>query len=85
MCSLPVILSTRSRNRWTSGSWIFTSLDKRKFYCNEELRLNRRLAPDIYLEVVEIYEDGYGNIVLEEGKEIIEYAVKMKKLPMIRC
>ena len=59
----------------------FTSLDKRKFFCNEELRLNRRLAPDIYLEVVEIYEDGNHNIVLEKGEQVIEYAVKMKKLP----
>lgn len=59
----------------------FTSLDKRKFYCNEELRLNRRLAPDIYLEVVEIYEDGNHNITLEKGEQVIEYAVKMKKLP----
>ena len=29
----------------------FTTLAKREFYCREELRLNRRLAPDIYLEV----------------------------------
>ncbi len=28
----------------------FTSLEKRKFYCEEELRLNRRLAPDTYLD-----------------------------------
>ncbi|HLZ18933.1 MAG TPA: hypothetical protein VKO67_04945, partial [Smithellaceae bacterium] len=30
----------------------FTTLEKRKFYCEEELRLNRRLAPSIYLDVV---------------------------------
>lgn len=33
----------------------FSSLDKRKFYCDEELRLNRRLAPDLYLDVIPIY------------------------------
>ncbi|MDH5484184.1 MAG: hypothetical protein OEY43_03020, partial [Gammaproteobacteria bacterium] len=34
----------------------FTSLAKRKFYCEEELRLNRRLAPQIYLGVIPITE-----------------------------
>jgi uncharacterized protein len=32
----------------------FTSLEKRKFYCEEELRLNKRLAPSIYLDVIPI-------------------------------
>jgi len=59
----------------------FTSLDKRKYYCEEELRLNRRLAPNLYLEVVEIFDDGRGNVVLKSGKNVIEYAVKMKKIP----
>ena len=30
----------------------FTSLDRREHYCREELRLNRRLCPDLYLDVV---------------------------------
>lgn len=32
----------------------FVDLDARRRYCNEELRLNRRLAPDVYLEVIPI-------------------------------
>src|ERR1017187_5616513 len=32
----------------------FTSLDARQFYCSEEIRLNRRLAPSIYLDVIPI-------------------------------
>jgi hypothetical protein len=40
----------------------FTTLEKRKFYCREELRLNRRLAPAVYLEVVEIGEDANGTM-----------------------
>ncbi len=59
----------------------FTTLDKRKYYCNEELRLNRRLAPKVYLEVVEIGEDAGGNIVLGMKDRIVEYAVKMLKIP----
>jgi len=59
----------------------FTTLEKRKFYCGEELRLNRRLAPEYYLEVVEISEDANGKVVMGPGVKIIEYAVKMKRLP----
>ena len=33
----------------------FSSLEKRKFFCEEELRLNRRLAPDMYLDVVSVH------------------------------
>ncbi len=62
----------------------FTSLEKRKFYCEEELRLNKRLAPDTYLDVAAISLDSRGNITLGKGKEIIEYAVRMKKLPADR-
>ena len=32
----------------------FTTLAARQFFCAEELRLNRRLAPELYLEVVPI-------------------------------
>lgn len=59
----------------------FTSLAKRKFFCEEELKLNRRLAPDTYLDVVAISKNSRGNITLGKGTEIIEYAVLMKKLP----
>jgi aminoglycoside phosphotransferase family enzyme/predicted kinase len=59
----------------------FTTLEKRKFYCRQEVELNRRLSPEIYLGVVEIriHQD---RISLGEGPgEIIEYAVLMKQLP----
>jgi hypothetical protein len=60
----------------------FTTLEKRKFYCEEELRLNKRLAPDTYLDVMAISLDARGKITLDEGVEIIDYAVLMKKLPI---
>jgi hypothetical protein len=60
----------------------FTTLEKRKFYCEEELRLNKRLAPDTYLDVLAISLDARGNITLNKGVEIIDYAVLMKKLPV---
>jgi len=59
----------------------FTSLEKRRHFCFEELRLNRRLAPEIYLDVVEICEDEKGNPVMGAGVRIVEYAVRMKRIP----
>lgn len=65
----------------------YTTLDARKFFCEEELRLNRRLSPEIYLEVVPITElhssSGHKPARIGLGGEgkIIEYAVKMKELP----
>lgn len=59
----------------------FTTLEKRKYYCEEEVRLNQRLAPDVYLGVVPIYEDGTGNLTLHAGRSIVEYAVRMKRIP----
>ncbi len=59
----------------------FSTLAKRKFYCEEELRLNRRLAADFYLGVAVIYEDEKGNVTLTPTNHIIEYSVLMKKLP----
>ncbi len=58
----------------------FTTLEKRRHYCAEEVRLNTRLAPQVYLGVVEIKEkDGALTMGGEEG-ETIEYAVKMRRL-----
>jgi len=59
----------------------FTSLDKRHHYCLKELELNKRLAPDIYLEVLPVSRDEDGNYLLGSEKNIVEYALKMRKLP----
>ena len=62
----------------------FTTLEKRKFYCEEELRLNRRLAPETYLGVETVTEDAAGGLALNGTGRIVEYAVRMKKLPQER-
>ncbi len=63
----------------------FSTLDKRKTYCEQELHLNRRLAPEIYLEVVaitgSIESPVISNLSVAESKDILEYAVKMKQFP----
>jgi len=58
----------------------FTSLDKRKFFCEQEVKLNRRLSPAIYLGVVRITREG-NRIQLDGKGEPVEYAVKMKQIP----
>ena len=58
----------------------FTTLEKRKFFCEKELKINRRLAPDMYMEVVPINDSG-GEIKIKGAGETIEYAVKMKEIP----
>ena len=57
----------------------FTSLARRKYFCEEELRLNQRTAPELYLDVVPIAETEEG---LRIGREpAIEYAVRMRQFP----
>jgi aminoglycoside phosphotransferase family enzyme/predicted kinase len=58
----------------------FTTLDRRRFFCEEEVRLNRRLCPDVYLGVVELRESPAGVSFHGTGK-VVEYAVRMKRLP----
>lgn len=60
----------------------FSTLQKRKFYCEREVELNRRLCDDIYLGVVGIARRSDDSFILEAGDQgnITEYAVKMKRL-----
>jgi aminoglycoside phosphotransferase family enzyme/predicted kinase len=61
----------------------FSTLDLRRFYCYEELRLNRRLCPDIYEQVIELRKTATGAAFVGDG-DVIEYAVMMKRLPADR-
>jgi aminoglycoside phosphotransferase family enzyme/predicted kinase len=58
----------------------YTTLEKRRFFCQREVELNQRLCPEVYLGVVPITQDK-GNIIMEGKGEAIEYAVKMHRLP----
>jgi aminoglycoside phosphotransferase family enzyme len=58
----------------------FTTPDKRKHDCGEEVRLNRRLAPNVYRGVVPIAAEGERVKVGGQG-EPIEWAVEMVRLP----
>ncbi|MFC2017326.1 gluconokinase [Chloroflexota bacterium] len=58
----------------------YTTPERRHFYCQREVELNRRLCPDAYLGIVPITQDK-GNILVGGQGEVIEYAVKMRRLP----
>ena len=58
----------------------FSTLEKRKYFCEQELKLNRRLCKDIYLSVVPIAKIKNTIKIGGTGK-IIDYALKMKQLP----
>ena len=58
----------------------FSTLEKRQFYCHEELRLGRLLAPEIYLDLIPIrgspqHPQLWGDL------PIIDYAIKMREFP----
>jgi aminoglycoside phosphotransferase family enzyme len=57
----------------------FSTLEQRKFYCGEEVRLNRRLSPDVYLGVVPVFESG-GSVSLGGSGTVVDYAVRMRRL-----
>lgn len=57
----------------------FTSIEKRRHFCEQEVKLNRRLSPKIYLGVAEITREGK-RISLDGKGEVVEYAVKMMQI-----
>jgi len=58
----------------------FTTLEKRRYFCREEIRLNRRLAPGLYLDVVAIVlSKGSLRIAPLDSPGVVEYAVRMRR------
>jgi aminoglycoside phosphotransferase family enzyme/predicted kinase len=62
------------------GFFDFSTLEKRRFFCVEEVRLNSRFSPDTYLGVIPICQEG-DQIHLGPPGEAIEYLVRMRRLP----
>ncbi|HSN52462.1 MAG TPA: AAA family ATPase [Woeseiaceae bacterium] len=56
----------------------FGTLEKRRHYCDEELRLNRPWAPELYLDVVAITGPADAPVIGGDG-EVLEYAVTMRR------
>jgi aminoglycoside phosphotransferase family enzyme/predicted kinase len=58
----------------------YGSLDLRRMYCEEEVRINRRFAPEIYLGVVAIVPHGDGlALASADDPYAVEYAVEMRR------
>jgi aminoglycoside phosphotransferase family enzyme len=63
----------------------FTTLDKRRYFCQQELVLNRRLCPTIYLDLVALIrmDDTFhlSSPVRADMEHVVEYGIKMKRMP----
>ncbi len=58
----------------------YSTLEKRKLYCEKEVELNRRLCPWVYEGVVSISKVG-DRYILGDDTNVVEYAVKMRYIP----
>jgi aminoglycoside phosphotransferase family enzyme/predicted kinase len=58
----------------------YSTLEKRKHFCEQEVILNRRMCEETYLDVVPIVSSGNAIKLGGEG-EVLDYAVKMRRLP----
>jgi len=63
------------------GFMDFSTLEKRRYYCQQELRLNRRLAPALYRDVLTVYRHGQSlhdqSFNLSGPGEIVDYCLQM--------
>ncbi len=62
----------------------FRSLDSRRRNCEEEVRLNRRLAPEVYLGSVPLTEEADGVLAVDGIGEPVDWLVRMRRLPAER-
>ena len=59
----------------------YSTLERRKLFCEQEVALNRRFSPEIYLGVLPLYALPDGRLSLTGEGEPVEWAVHMKRLP----
>lgn len=62
----------------------FSTLERREWHCREEVRLNRRLAPEIYLGIVPLTVDDAGQLALAGTGHVVDWLVEMRRLPRER-
>ncbi len=62
----------------------FTTLRLRRFYCDEEVRLNRRLAASVYLGTIPLTRQEDGALALNGVGQPVEWLVSMRRLPVSR-
>jgi len=57
----------------------FSTLEKRKYYCEREVELNNRFSKGVYIGVYPVTFDGNKHYIDGKGK-VVDFAVKMKRL-----
>jgi aminoglycoside phosphotransferase family enzyme len=62
----------------------YRTLARRQRGCRNEIRLNRRLAPSVYLGVVPLSRTREGELRIGRGQEAVDSLVKMRRLPAVR-
>lgn len=62
----------------------YSTLDARRRVCEDEVRLNRRLAPDVYLGVARLTCDREGGLAIDGAGRTVEWLVVMRRLPEAR-
>ena len=62
------------------GAFDFSDADRRRRGCEEEVRLGRRLAPDVYRGVAPVHHGPEGHAFVGTGA-VVDFAVRMRKLP----
>ena len=60
----------------------FTTIERRRRFCDEEVRLNRRLAPSVYLGVRPVTVNDAGEVRIDGCGEVIDHVVEMVCLPL---
>ncbi len=58
----------------------FSTLEKRRFFCEQELILNRRLCPDVYLDMVSV-NLADGRYSVGGPGQVVEYGIRMARMP----
>jgi len=56
----------------------FSTLERRRHFCEEELRLNCRFAPQIYLGLSRVTRSAEGRVAIDGTGEVVDYAVRMR-------
>jgi hypothetical protein len=59
----------------------FSTLARRRAACDAEVRLNRRLCPAVYLDVLPVTDDGRGRLRLGGTGRVVDHVVRMRRLP----
>jgi len=59
----------------------YSTLEARRRICADEVRLNRRLAPDVYLGTARMTVEASGAVALDGAGEVVDWLVVMRRLP----